>query len=74
MNFAEIKKLIGYINYIKETINVFPSGKDIKVPSHIIDKVEKVCDILKIPVYRISSDTLSIASTYLALKNHEMKR
>lgn len=51
-----------------------PEGIDTYVPSGLREQIEKRLDQLDIPCYYVGDNCMSIALTYAALYNYELRR
>lgn len=68
---TEIPYLVNkYVN----SISVGRGFREIIVPSNLIDEIEKQCDVMGIPCYRVTNNLLSTHDTYTELFNMEYCR
>lgn len=71
---AGLAKVREYVEVVKEARKKYPKGTDVQIPLDVIDKVEKMCDDLELPVYAVTDYTLSVANSYLDLYEYELRR
>lgn len=62
------------IDLIKNTIKQNPSGQDLRIPNEKMLTIIQYCDEHLIPVYQVTNNCLSVASTYSNLVLHESIR
>lgn len=70
-HFSEVHK---YVELVKEARKEYPKGTDVQIPLDVIDKVEKICDNIEIPVYAVTHYILSVADSYQDLYEYVLRR
>lgn len=67
----EIKQ---FLERLQDAQCAHPNGSDVYIPTYIIAAIEKECDRIGIPVYKIEANSLSTAASYAQLYQHELCR
>ena len=69
------KEFLEFMNCVFKTIEKYPAGCDIEVPCNLCPpKLVELLTIFRIPAYYVAGNYISLAATYIALKNYESKR